>query len=201
MARLSMIYPRGPIDLGGRVRELPDERTAIPGLPGWRWIHTPGHTAGHVSLFREADRALIAGDAFVTTKQESAIAAFTQRPEVHGPPAYYTSDWVSARGSVQALAALEPVLAATGHGVPMRGDAMRRALHELARDFDRLAVPAHGRYVGRRAITDERGVVAVPPPVADPFPKLVLGAAAVALTGAAVAAWKRRDGRDARPDV
>src|SRR5919206_1762841 len=95
MARLSMIYPRGPIDLGGRVRTLPDDRSAIPGMPGWRWIHTPGHTAGHVSLFREADRALIAGDAFVTTKQESAIAALTQRPEVHGPPAYYTSDWVS----------------------------------------------------------------------------------------------------------
>ena len=30
-----------------------------------------GPHAGHVSLFRDADRALIAGDAFVTTKQES----------------------------------------------------------------------------------------------------------------------------------
>ena len=42
-------------------------------MPGWRWVHTPGHTAGHVSLFRDADRTLIAGDAFVTTKQESAL--------------------------------------------------------------------------------------------------------------------------------
>ena len=193
MARLSMLYPRGPIDLGRRVRLLPDDRAAIPGMPGWRWIHTPGHTPGHVSFVREADRALIAGDAFVTTKQESAIAALTQRPEVHGPPAYYTPDWISARSSVEELAALEPTLAATGHGVPLRGDAMRRALHDLARDFGRLAVPRRGRYVRRRAIADERGVVVVPPPVADPLPKIVLGVAAVALTGAAVAAWKRRE--------
>ena len=35
-------------------------------MPGWRWIHTPGHTAGHVSLYRDSDRTLLAGDAFVT---------------------------------------------------------------------------------------------------------------------------------------
>ena len=29
----------------------------------------------------------------------------------------------------------------------MRGAAMRAALHTLARDFDRVAVPDHGRYV------------------------------------------------------
>jgi glyoxylase-like metal-dependent hydrolase (beta-lactamase superfamily II) len=39
-------------------------------MPGRRWLHTPGHTAGHVS-FRDHDRCLIVGDAFVTTKQES----------------------------------------------------------------------------------------------------------------------------------
>ena len=46
-------------------------------------IHCPGHTPGHVSFFRESDRTLIAGDAFVTTKQESTIAVLTQaRPEL-----------------------------------------------------------------------------------------------------------------------
>jgi hypothetical protein len=39
-------------------------------MPGWRWMHTPGHTEGHVCLFRNSDRTLIAGDAFTTTKQE-----------------------------------------------------------------------------------------------------------------------------------
>ena len=25
----------------------------LPGLPDWKWVRTPGHTSGHVSLFRE----------------------------------------------------------------------------------------------------------------------------------------------------
>lgn len=85
MASLSWAYPRGPIDLGDRVRALPGDGR-VPGLPEWRWMHTPGHAPGHVSFFREADRTLIAGDAFITTKQESALAVLAQRPEVHGPP-------------------------------------------------------------------------------------------------------------------
>jgi glyoxylase-like metal-dependent hydrolase (beta-lactamase superfamily II) len=187
MAALSWLYPRGPIDLGDRARTLPEDGT-VPGMPGWRWVHTPGHTAGHVSLFREADRTLIAGDAFVTTKQESALAVLTQRPEVHGPPAYYTPDWESARRSVQELAALEPRLAATGHGIPLGGDALRDGLRALARDFDRLAVPAHGRYVGRPALTDARGIVAVPPDASDPLPRLLLGFGAGVATGLALRA-------------
>src|ERR671919_701782 len=91
----------------GRIRPLPVDGS-IPAMPGWRWIHTPGHSPGHVSLFRDSDRTLIAGDAFVTTKQESAIAALTNRPEIHGPPAYFTPDWTASRRSVERLAALEP---------------------------------------------------------------------------------------------
>ena len=104
MARLATLYPRQPIDLGGQVRALPSDGT-VPTLPAWRWIHTPGHTAGHVSLFREADRTLIVGDAFCTTKQESLLAVASQRPELHGPPAYFTTDWDAARDSVERLAA------------------------------------------------------------------------------------------------
>ena len=33
------------------------------------------------------------------------------------------------------------------HGRAMHGPAMRDALHTLARDFDRIAVPEHGRCV------------------------------------------------------
>ncbi len=50
-----------------------------------------------------------------------------------------------------------------GHGHPLRGPAMRGALHLLARDFDRTAVPAHGRYVGEPARADESGTTYVPP--------------------------------------
>ena len=131
-----------------RLHDLPADGS-IPPMPGWRWIDTPGHSAGHISLIRGGD--LIAGDAFVTTAQELVYAAAVQEPELHGPPKYFTPDWQAARRSVEALAALEPELAITGHGRPMQGAALREALRRLAAEFDAVAVPDHGRYVGHPA--------------------------------------------------
>ncbi|HVV00405.1 MAG TPA: MBL fold metallo-hydrolase [Verrucomicrobiae bacterium] len=145
MSVLSPMYPRGPIDVKGRLRELNEGE--VPFMPGWKCVHTPGHSPGHVSFWREADRVLIAGDAFITTNQESAYAVAVQRPELHGPPKYYTSDWPSARESVRKLAALEPEVVVTGHGQAMRGSEMLEALHLLADDFDQIALPEQGRYV------------------------------------------------------
>jgi glyoxylase-like metal-dependent hydrolase (beta-lactamase superfamily II) len=150
MAAISPLYPRGPVNVGRWLRTLPEDG-AVPGMPGWRWIHTPGHTRGHVSLWRPSDRTLIAGDAFITTRQESAYAVTTQRPELHGPPMYYTTDWRQARASVERIAALEPELAITGHGPALQGSQLRDALHTLAREFDRDAVPQRGRYVATAA--------------------------------------------------
>jgi glyoxylase-like metal-dependent hydrolase (beta-lactamase superfamily II) len=124
MSLLSPLYPRKPVDIDERLRPLRDDGS-VPGMPGWRWLHTPGHTPGHVSLWREIDRLLVAGDAFITTRQESAYAAITQAPEMHGPPMYFTPDWVSARASVQSLAALSPDVVITGHGQAMQGQEMR----------------------------------------------------------------------------
>ncbi|HEY1953705.1 MAG TPA: MBL fold metallo-hydrolase [Gemmatimonadaceae bacterium] len=146
LAAMSTFYPRGPINIGSRLMTLPADGS-VPGMPGWRWIPTPGHSPGHVSLWRESDRTIIAGDAFVTTRQESIYAAARQEPEMHGPPMYYTPDWESAKESVKQLAALEPELAVTGHGRAMKGAHMRSALHSLADNFDAIAVPEHGRYV------------------------------------------------------
>ena len=198
MASLSWLYPSAPIDLGGRVHPLPDDGS-VPGMPGWRWVFTPGHSPGHVSLFRDADRSLIAGDAFVATKQESALAVLAQRPEIHGPPAYFTPDWESARHSVEQLSALEPELAATGHGPPLRGEAMRRALYELARDFDRLAIPSHGRYVCRPAIAGPQGVIAVPPDVPHIVPAVLFGVGVGLLAGLALRGSSRRSGPEHGP--
>jgi len=150
MSLTSSFFSRGPIDVSPWLRTLPADG-AVPGMPGWRWIHTPGHTTGHVSLWRSDDKTLIAGDAFITTKQESAYAVATQRPELHGPPMYFTPDWDSARESVRRLSALAPELVVTGHGRPLRGEEMRSALATLARDFDQVAVPRHGKYVERES--------------------------------------------------
>lgn len=182
VAFFSWLFPRGPIDLRGRVRPLPNDGS-VPSLPDWRWVHTPGHSPGHVALWREADRTLIAGDAFVTTKQESALAVIQQRVEIHGPPAYYTSDWGAARRSVETLAALQPALAATGHGVPLSGDPLREGLQTLLRDFDTVAYPAHGRYARQPAVSDSRGVVSVPPEPKGISPKLATCVTAGVLLG------------------
>lgn len=146
MARMAGLYPRGPINIRKVVRELPPGGL-IPHLPDWQWIHTPGHTPGHVSYFRPADRALIVGDAFCTTKQESFFAVATQRPELHGPPAYFTTDWNAARDSVRTLAALRPMSVAPGHGQPIAGDETPDTLAELAERFESVAVPEDGKYV------------------------------------------------------
>ncbi|HEX6052262.1 MAG TPA: MBL fold metallo-hydrolase [Gemmatimonadaceae bacterium] len=191
MAFMSRFYPRKPIDLGDRVMTLPADG-GVPSVGEWRWLHTPGHAPGHVSLFRDSDHALIAGDAFVTTKQESLLAVATQRPEVHGPPMYYTPDWRAAEESVQTLAALDPEIAVTGHGIPMRGERLTRGLRDLADRFRSQAVPARGRYIREPAVADRSGVVYVPPAVPDPVGRAVAGVAVAAVAAIALGAVRRR---------
>jgi glyoxylase-like metal-dependent hydrolase (beta-lactamase superfamily II) len=78
------LMPDHGYDFGDRVKELPEEGT-VPGVPGWRWLHTPGHTPGHVSLYRESDGALLAGDAFATMNLDSWSAYFTRKRELSRP--------------------------------------------------------------------------------------------------------------------
>lgn len=176
MAFAARLYPRGPYDFGSRFNRLRDTRE-VPGVSGWQWLPTPGHTAGHISLFRERDRVLIAGDAVTTVKQESMFAVASQREELHGPPAYYTQDWGAAGESVGRIAALQPEVLATGHGVPLSGAPMRAALRDLASRFEEREVPRFGRYTRQPAVTDERGIVSLPP---DPLPRVAAGIAVAA---------------------
>ena len=139
MALLSPLYPRGPVDIGNNLQILPTDGS-VPPLPGWKWIHTPGHTPGHVSYWRETDRVLVVGDAFITTAQESAYAVAAQKPEMHGPPMYFTQDFDAAKDSVDRLAALEPEIAVPGHGRAMEGVELRAALHQLSHE----SLPSRG---------------------------------------------------------
>lgn len=163
MAAMSWMYPKGPIDVQDYVRPLPNDNS-IPGLSDWKYIHTPGHAPGHISLFRESDRVLIAGDAFVTTKAESAMYALSSMKHLSGPPKYFTCNWASAELSVIKLAALDPEVAATGHGKTMRGEELRGALKKLSTHFKTVALPAEGRYLNEPAVTNEQGVLFLPPP-------------------------------------
>ncbi|MFD1863716.1 MBL fold metallo-hydrolase [Planococcus chinensis] len=150
VAKMSWEFPNKAIDISAHLRELPADGT-IPPLPGWRWIHTPGHTEGHVSLFREDGRVLLAGDAFVTVKQDSLYKVIVQKKEIHGPPVYLTTDWRAAWESVVKLADLRPSVAATGHGKPMRGAQLAKGLVDLAENFQERAVPKYGKFVEHQA--------------------------------------------------
>ncbi len=148
VAKMSPLFPRKPINLGDHVQSLP-AKGQVPHLPNFRWIHTPGHTPGHISLFREEDRTLIAGDAFVTVRQDALYKVFAQEMEINGPPRYLTPDWIRARESVRNLAALQPSVAVTGHGVPVSGETLHNGLQKLAQDFEKIAIPDYGRYVDK----------------------------------------------------
>ena len=181
MSLTSPLFLPGPYDFRPQVQALPEDGT-VPELPGWRWVHTPGHTEGHVSLWREADRLLIAGDAVVTTPQETVPGALASTPTVlRRPPAYYTPNWNATRDSVRTLAALRPALVATGHGHPLTGDSLGDALTRLADDFDHdpNGRPARGWYLSHPAPMQKPR-----PGEPDPMRTLCLGA-----LGAAGALW------------
>ncbi len=179
MSLTSWMFPNKPLDLGDKVQAFPEDGNT-PGLPNWRIIHTPGHAPGHISLFRKSDHVLIAGDAFVTTVQESALSVMLQKKIISGPPKYFTCDWKAAGISVRKLIGLHPQTVATGHGKPMFNKEFKEALQKLGKNFVQEAVPAHGRYVEEPAITDNEGVKYVPPTKNNPIiTSSLIGAAAL----------------------
>lgn len=146
VAKLSALFPNEPINIGHHVEKLPADGT-VPFMPNFRWIHTPGHTPGHISLFRDKDGALIVGDSFVTVKQDSLYSVLTQDLEISGPPRYLTTDWQAAKESVSKLKDLNPSFAITGHGMPISGEFLSSSLETLFNQFDQIAIPDYGKYV------------------------------------------------------
>ena len=52
-AFLTRFFPRDSYDSSDHLRELPADG-GLPEMPGWEWFHTPGHSPGHVSLWRKS---------------------------------------------------------------------------------------------------------------------------------------------------
>lgn len=182
MATMSFLYPYHPIDVEAHLKVLAEDGS-VPGLSEWRYIHTPGHAPGHISLFRDGDKVLIAGDAFVTTNQQSLTSVINQTKELHGPPTCFTYDWTAAKESVKQLLDLTPEIVATGHGKPMYGKEMRKELHNLYDNFEELAIPSQGRYVDDPAVADASGILYLPPKIkSNQLPVLIIGVTLVALT-------------------
>lgn len=146
LAKLSPLFPNEGINLADFIHVLPSDGS-VPEMPEWQWIHTPGHSPGHISLFREEDQLLIAGDAFINVKQDSIYSVLTQKKEINGPPRYLTTNWDEAYQSVKKLQALNPKKAITGHGYPLLEDEINEKLDFLVKNFHSIAKPDYGRYV------------------------------------------------------
>jgi glyoxylase-like metal-dependent hydrolase (beta-lactamase superfamily II) len=83
-------------------------------VPGFTAIHTPGHTAGHVSfLLDRGGGVLFTGD-----------AAAGGRRAVRHTPRWLTVDAAAARSSVARLAGASFDTAVFGHGRAVRGNAV-----------------------------------------------------------------------------
>jgi glyoxylase-like metal-dependent hydrolase (beta-lactamase superfamily II) len=78
---------------------------------GLQIIGTPGHTAGHVSVFDPSTGTLVAGDALRTT---DGLA---------GSDPQYTADTAQAAASIKRLAALDVKTILPGHGDPLTSGA------------------------------------------------------------------------------
>jgi glyoxylase-like metal-dependent hydrolase (beta-lactamase superfamily II) len=90
---------------------------------GFTVLDTPGHSAGHVSFWRESDRVLIAGDVVNT------MHPFTMKRGLREPFDFFTPDVAENRRSIKRIAELEPSLLLVGHGPPVRDP---QQLKELA---------------------------------------------------------------------
>ncbi len=82
-------------------------------LASFRVVHAPGHTPGHIILFREDDRIAIVGDVL------NGMNLATTWPGLHEPPAFFCTDASENRQSIRKLAELEPRLLCFGHGPPL----------------------------------------------------------------------------------
>lgn len=76
-------------------------------------LDTPGHSPGHISLWRERDRVLVAGDVFFN------MSIFTTIPGLRQPFGPFTLDPELNRQSERKLAELEPSIVLLGHGPPI----------------------------------------------------------------------------------
>jgi len=195
MGFLSRFFPSRTVDLRGVVLEIPNTGE-VPGMPGWTALHTPGHAPGHVCLWRESDRVLLAGDVVSTADLDSWRGIASQRRCISSPPSPFTYDWTQARESVRLIAGLKPKVLACGHGRPMSGLDVAEQLDAFAAAF---RPPVRGRYVQTPARTDRRGVVFEPPPARDHLPKVAAGL--VAGTFLLAGAVYRKRAKKAKQDL
>jgi hydroxyacylglutathione hydrolase len=109
-----------PVPAPGRLPALlakmpmPDPHPVARGLAegdevaGFTVLDAPGHSPGHIALWRDHDGVLICGDVFFNVLRPGP------------PPRFLTHDAERNRESMRRLAELRPRLVLFGHGRPLR---------------------------------------------------------------------------------
>jgi glyoxylase-like metal-dependent hydrolase (beta-lactamase superfamily II) len=83
-------------------------------VAGFRVVHAPGHTPGHVLLFRESDRVALVGDLLRHVSYARGPGHLLEMPTA------FSVDPEQNRRSVRLLLELRPTLLCFGHGPPLR---------------------------------------------------------------------------------
>jgi glyoxylase-like metal-dependent hydrolase (beta-lactamase superfamily II) len=86
-----------------------------PGGP-LRVVASPGHTPGHIALYREQDSVLFSGDAILNVIPVKRVTGLSL------PMGLFTENMRQARNSARQLATLRPNLLLSGHGWPLQGN-------------------------------------------------------------------------------
>ena len=125
--RAPMLPRNSAVRLSTRLCAGPPHPVAIrwrggESVAGFRVLHAPGHTPGHVVFFRDADRVAIVGDVLRN------LNYLTGRPLLDEPPHFFSADPVENRRSIRLVLELRPTLMCFGHGPPLRDLALLERL-------------------------------------------------------------------------
>lgn len=100
---------------------------------GFEVIESPGHSLGHIVLWRESDRTLICGDVLVTR------SIIRQNGRLRLPPARHTKDPELNQRSAERLIQMQPHNILPAHGAPILGrDSVNRKIDEFVSFTERL---------------------------------------------------------------
>ncbi|GBC81516.1 putative metallo-hydrolase YflN [bacterium HR10] len=108
----------------------------------WRVVHTPGHTPGHIGLFSEGRRLLIAGD--------TVLKRITPNPVLNPDPRDAHRRFPALRhflASVDRLRELAPSVVITGHGEAVEDmETYRHEIHHHVRQRQEAVRAALGTH-------------------------------------------------------
>jgi glyoxylase-like metal-dependent hydrolase (beta-lactamase superfamily II) len=107
--RLRTVLERGPEPMPRRVQGVAHAQLLRIGTAVWRVLHTPGHTPGHICLFRESDGTLVTGDHLLPNDSPN----ISVRPgQPYNPLGRYLA-------SLRMIGELPARVALPGHGEPI----------------------------------------------------------------------------------